>query len=228
MFEEVIKEDHTLDPMEPMISMKRGANSVPWHPGTMGPPFIYKVTLLGACGAGKSSLAHRLVAHTFDPTYRATRQPAQLFWRHTEAATGRDIMMEIEDTPGISPETSESGELSARGRYEAEQLLWPLVWFEKRRRDKDTKRTSKAADESNPLLPGGGPRLSSATSGRKARAENGGLQGMRNSMNTFAGEIASMTSEYAMRALLPARPHASPPPPRPPSPSRRLRPPDVT
>ena len=71
------KEDNTLDPMEPVMSMKRGINSVPWHPGTMGPPFVYKVTLLGACGAGKSAVAHRLVAHTFDPTYRATRQPQQ-------------------------------------------------------------------------------------------------------------------------------------------------------
>ena len=117
------KEDNTLDPMEPVMSMKRGINSVPWHPGTMGPPFVYKVTLLGACGAGKSAVAHRLVAHTFDPTYRATRQPQQLFWRHTEASTGRDILVEIEDCPGVTPETSESGELSTRGRYEITQLL---------------------------------------------------------------------------------------------------------
>ena len=88
------KEDNTLDPEEAMISTKRGVNSQPWHPGSMGPPYIYKLTLLGACGTGKSAIAHRLVAHTFDPTYRATRQPCQLFWRHNEAATGRDKVFE--------------------------------------------------------------------------------------------------------------------------------------
>ena len=56
------KEDNTLDPMEPVMSMKRGINSVPWHPGTMGPPFVYKVTLLGACGAGKSAVIRSLKA----------------------------------------------------------------------------------------------------------------------------------------------------------------------
>ena len=189
------KEDTTLDPWEPMISMKRGVNSEPWHPASMGPPYVYKLTLLGASGAGKSSIAHRLVAHTFDPTYRATRQPAQLFWRHTEALTGRDIMVEIEDTPGVTPETTESGELQARGKYEVEQLLWPLVWFEKRRKDKDVKKGGPAADEQNPLLPGGAPKVSSAVSGRKARADNSGFAGLSKSMNSFAGEIAAYTSE---------------------------------
>ena len=103
------KEDASLDQDEPVLWTKRGPNAKPWHPGEMGAPYVYKICLLGPCHAGKSSIAHRLVAHTFDPTYRASRQPAQLFWRHTEAATGRDIMMEIEDMPGVTPETSESG-----------------------------------------------------------------------------------------------------------------------
>ena len=39
------------------------------------------------------------------------------------------------------------GELSAAGRYEIGELLWPLVWFEKRRRDRDTKRATPGSDE---------------------------------------------------------------------------------
>ena len=192
--EQIEEKDNTLDPEEPMISMKRGVNSVPWHPGTMGPPYIYKVTLLGACDTGKSSIANRLVAHTFDSTYRATRQPAQLFWRHTETTTGRDIMMEIEDTPGVTPEVSDSGELTARGRHEVEQLLKPLVWFEKRRKDKDSKRVS-TSDESSTLLSGGTPRVSAAVSGAKVHGENGGLAGLSKAVNNLAGNIAALTSE---------------------------------
>ena len=103
--EEKEKEDDTLDPEEPVLADKRGVNAEPWHPAEMGAPYIYKVCLIGPCGAGKSAIANRLVAHSFDPTYRATRQPAQLFWRHTEPHTGHDIMVEIEDTPGVSGET---------------------------------------------------------------------------------------------------------------------------
>lgn len=150
--EEKEKEDDTLDPEEPVLADKRGVNAEPWHPAEMGAPYIYKVCLIGPCGAGKSAIANRLVAHSFDPTYRATRQPAQLFWRHTEPHTGHDIMVEIEDTPGVSGETVESGELSDRGLYEAEQLLRPLVWFEKRRKEKDGKKASKST-ESDPLIP---------------------------------------------------------------------------
>lgn len=204
------KEDTTLNPDEQMISIKRGINSIPWHPGTMAAPYIYKMTLLGACGSGKSSIAHRLVAHTFDPTYRATRQPSQLFWRHTFTAAdyekwtdgdrmdpfflGRDIMVELEDTPGITPDISPSGELQSRGRYEVEQLLKPLCWFEKLRKDKESARKDPAA-ESHPLLPGGGPRVTSAVSGRKARAENSGLAGVSNGLKSFAGGVASTFGE---------------------------------
>ena len=52
MYEEKEKEDDTLDPEEPVLSTKRGVNSMPWHPNEMGAPYIYKVTLLGACGTG--------------------------------------------------------------------------------------------------------------------------------------------------------------------------------
>jgi len=188
------KEDTTLDPMEPMLSMKRGVNSVPWHPSSMPAPHIYKVTMLGAQKVGKSALVHRLVAHTFDPTYRPSRQPTQLFWRHTEAASGRDIMFEIEDTPGVTPETTNSGELSKAGRDEVERLIFPLVWFEKRRKDKEGAGADPRADEANPLLPGGAPKITGSTSGRKARAENGGVAGLSKSMKSMAGDIGAMAS----------------------------------
>jgi hypothetical protein len=191
------KEDTTLDPMEPMLSMKRGVNSVPWHPSSMPAPHIYKVTMLGAQKVGKSALVHRLVAHTFDPTYRPSRQPTQLFWRHTEAASGRDIMFEIEDTPGVTPETTNSGELSKAGRDEVERLIFPLVWFEKRRKDKEGAGADPRADEANPLLPGGAPKITGSTSGRKARAENGGVAGLSKSMKSMAGDIGAMASGCA-------------------------------
>ena len=218
------KEDTTLNPEEQMISIKRGVNSIPWHPGTMGAPYVYKVTLLGACNAGKSSIAHRLVAHTFDPSYRATRTPSQLFWRHAfndadfakmpnpermdPFFLGRDIMVELEDTPGITPEISPSGELQARGRYEVEQLLKPLCWFEKLRKDKEATKADPSA-ESNPLLPGpgGGPRVTSAVSGRKAKAANSGLAGIKNGMSTLAGDMASSFGECVSR-LSPDMPRA--------------------
>lgn len=170
MLDEQEKEDDTLDPEEPVLSIKRGVNSQPWHPSEMGAPYIYKVCVLGACGVGKSSIANRLVAHTFSQTYKATRAPSQLFWRTTEESTGHDIMVEIEDTPGVSGGTVESGELSDMGLYEVEQLLKPLVWFEKRRRDKDVKPGAGAAKESDPLLPGGGRKGGGGGKGDEAAA----------------------------------------------------------
>jgi len=176
-----------LDPEEPVLAIERGIHSVPWHPAEMKAPYIYKVCLLGPCHAGKSSLAHRLVAHTFDPNSKPTRAPSQLFWRHLEKATGKDIMMEIEDTPGVQSDVNESGELTPAGLVEVEQLLRPLVWFERRRRDKPGQK-SAAVDESAPLVSG-------ASKGRKVTRENAGFAGMQKSMNAFADNIASMTAE---------------------------------
>jgi GTPase SAR1 family protein len=170
------KDDTTLDPEEPVLSMTKGPLSQPWHPAAMTPPYIYKICVLGPQGTGKSSIANRLVARTFDPSYRATRAPSQLFWRATEPATGNDVMVELEDTPGINPETLDSGELSARGLWEVEQLLKPLVWFEKRRRDKDVRgaKAGGARDEGTPLLPGGG---SSRRGGKGGGGKGGGGKG---------------------------------------------------
>lgn len=198
MFEEKEKEDETLDPEEPVLSTKRGSNSMPWHPSEMGAPYIYKVCMLGACGTGKSSVANRLVAHTFDPAYRATRRPSQLFWRTTEASTGHDIMVEIEDTPGVSGGTVESGELSDMGLYEVEQLLKPLVWFEKRRRDKDTKPGSNDINESDPLLPGGasgggakgGKRGAAAGAGDDSSGGGGGFMARASALGARAAAAA--------------------------------------
>ena len=89
------------DPEEPVISLKRGVHSVPWHPGSMSAPHVYKICLIGPKKAGKSSIAYRLVSHTFDPAYRPTHVPSQLFWRYYEQEKARDILVEIEDTPGV-------------------------------------------------------------------------------------------------------------------------------
>ena len=66
--------------------------------------------------------------------------------------------------------------------------------------DKDAKKPNPA-DEGAALLPGGGPRVSSAVSGRKARGENAGFAGVGKAMSGFAGEIAAYGAEYAPRRL---------------------------
>jgi GTPase SAR1 family protein len=177
-----------LDPEEPVLAIERGIHAVPWHPADMKSPYIYKLCLIGPCGAGKSSIAHRLVAHTFDPACKPTRAPSQLFWRHFEKVTGRDIMVELEDTPGVQAHTTESGELTPAGLVELDQLLKPLVWFERRRRDRLGKAVIAEADETQPLV-------SSAKGGKKVQRENGGLSGMRKSMGAFAGSVAYMTAD---------------------------------
>jgi GTPase SAR1 family protein len=88
------------DPDEPVIAVT-GKHAFPRHPATMKEPYVYKLTFLGPAGAGKTAVASRLVAHNFDPTYRPTLVPQQLFWRHHEEDSGRDILVEIEDVPGI-------------------------------------------------------------------------------------------------------------------------------
>ena len=182
--------DDSLDPDEAVLSMKRGRNSEPWHPSLMRSPLVYKICLLGPLQAGKSSIAHRLVAHTFDPAYKPTRAGAQLFWRHTEEETGKDIMVEIEDMPGVLPDTTESCELQAEGAAAVEQILRPLVWFEKRRKDRDVSRLSSDVDESQPLLPSGKARLSSAVDGRKKQRETAGLAGISKSVRALGDEFS--------------------------------------
>lgn len=99
----------------------------------MAAPYTYKICMLGARTAGKSSIVHRLIARTIDPAYRPTRHPSQLFWRTQWA--GRDILIEIEDTPGIAAATSSSGDLTTEALRDMELLLKPLMWFEKRRKE---------------------------------------------------------------------------------------------
>jgi len=185
------EEDRSLDPKEPILSYLRGPNSVPWHPGTMKAPWMYKICFLGPVGSGKSSMCHRLVAHTFDPTYRPSRAPSQLFWRTTEAATGKDLMFEIEDYPGVSQETSRSGDLSLQAKKEIMAMLYPLCWFEKRREDKEGKsRFETAAAEANPLLPGGAPKITKSSSKRGS-----GLSNMKSALGGLAAGLASLTAE---------------------------------
>ena len=190
-------EDGSLDKNEAILWMKPGMHSTPWHPATMSAPFIYKICLMGPCGSGKSSFAHRLVAHTFDPGHRPTRATAQLFWRHFEQATGHDIMVELEDTPGI---LAESGELQHEGMTEVEQLLTPLVWFEKRRGDAEDVRATNASDETHPLLPSGAPRVSSAVGGRKARRDDTGMGGLSQSMGEFYARTTEVLGSSTQRA----------------------------
>ena len=121
------------DPDEPVIAVT-GKHAFPRHPATMKEPYVYKLTFLGPAGTGKTAVASRLVAHNFDPTYRPTLVPQQLFWRHHEEDSGRDILVEIEDVPGI-PGRIEGGSLTKEAEEQLKEQLKPLVWFEKYRRD---------------------------------------------------------------------------------------------
>jgi len=181
------KEDSGLDPEEAIASYYPGPNSIPWHPGEMKAPHLYKVTFIGPAGAGKSSIVNRLVAHTFDSSYRATRQASQLFWRHVLKDTGNDIMFEIEDTPGVTAGLTEGGELQPQGLSEVDLLLRPLLWFEKRRKDKDTK--SKKSDESEPLLPGGRPQIV-----KGGGSKGGGLANFSANAKALAAQAYASTS----------------------------------
>ena len=115
------------DPEEAVVSLKEGINSIPWHPSSFGPPYVYKVCFLGAREAGKSSIARRMVAHTFqsDP-YRPTMQPQQLFWRYN--VDGKDVLVEIEDMPGLADVDPNTGELTPEADTQLTSLLKPLLW----------------------------------------------------------------------------------------------------
>jgi len=147
------------DPEEAVVSVKAGSNSIPWHPSSFGPPYVYKVCFLGAREAGKSSIARRMVAHTFqsDP-YRPTMEPQQLFWRYN--IDGKDVLVEIEDMPGLAEVDPSTGELTPEATDQLTSLLKPLLWFEKYKRDKDNKSsgTAPVSTEGTPLMgPGGLP-----------------------------------------------------------------------
>ena len=157
------------DPNEPIIALKRGVHATPWHPRTMGSPHIYKVCVIGAKGTGKSSICNRLVSRTFEAQYRPTRSSAQLFWRRFDETVGMDIMIEIEDTPGL--DLSNGSLMTSEQHRNVETLLRPLVWFEKRRKEKEQKKEDHAL-ETDPLLPDGTPKVSQAA-GKKSRARAG-------------------------------------------------------
>ena len=186
----------TEDPEEPVIALKGGIHATPYHPRKMQPPFIYKICMLGAQGTGKSSVAYRLVSHTFDPIHRPTRAAAQLFWRHFDESSGHDIMIEIEDTPGLDPSAGKGSDTPVEVLRNVDTLLKPLVWFEKRRKDKDTQR-EKTHDESDPLLPGGAPRIKSAKNNKSAgfgAAVGGAVASLTADMRNFAGDVTGTRS----------------------------------
>lgn len=165
-----MQEDHSSeDPHEPIIALKRGVHATPWHPGRIvGSPHMYKVCVIGANGTGKSSICNRLVSRTFDANYRPTRETSQLFWRLFDESLGNDVMVEIEDTPGL--EVSHGGRLTEEQRTNMRDLLAPLVWFERRRSDVEPKKPDPRAHENDPLLPDGTPRVSKAVT-KKTLAE---------------------------------------------------------
>ena len=153
------------DPEEAIVSLKPGRNSVPWHPSTFGPPYVYKVCFLGSREAGKSSVARRMVAHTFESApYRPTMQPQQLFWRYN--VDGKDLLVEIEDMPGLADVDKATGELTPEADAQLTALLKPLLWFEKYKKDKDGKAGGSApvSTEGTPLMgPGGLPQTKKVT-----------------------------------------------------------------
>ena len=84
----------------------------------------------------KSAIASRLVSHTFESSYRPTGDAQQLFWRHHEEGTGRDILTEIEDLPGVELGTSGAA-LSVDGASDARNSTGYtrlLLWSRTRRR----------------------------------------------------------------------------------------------
>ena len=111
------------DPEEAVVSLKEGINSIPWHPSSFGPPYVYKVCFLGAREAGKSSIARRMVAHTFqsDP-YRPTMQPQQLFWRYN--VDGKDVLVPLLYLPtlGMTFEYHRR-----RYAYDADARVWVKI-----------------------------------------------------------------------------------------------------
>lgn len=155
------EEDLDGDPEEAVVNTRPGPHALPWHPGSMGPPHVYKICLMGPRLAGKSCIVRRLVAHTFEShPYRPTMDPQQLFWRHHDDAQGHDILVELEDTPGITGVDPSTGELTPDAEHQLNVLLKPLLWFEKYKRDKDTKvrNTATVSNEADPLLPNGMPK----------------------------------------------------------------------
>eukprot|EP00966_Prymnesium_polylepis_P119166 2754257-Prymnesium_polylepis.1 len=135
MFRSKKEDESTEDPDEAIISLKKGPHSEPWHPRTMAAPHVYKVTVIGARRTGKSAIAYRLVSRTFDAQYRPTRGISQLFWRHFDETVGTDVLVEIEDTPGI--EIAAGSSATAEQVSNCEKLLKPLMWFEKKRRERE-------------------------------------------------------------------------------------------
>lgn len=162
------EERSTENPDEPIISLKKGPHSEPWHPRTMPPPLVYKLTVIGTKGAGKSSIVHRLVSRTYDRTYRPTRRTNQLFWRMFDENVGADALVEIEDTPGL--DLASGGVPQASQIAHVDLLLKPLMWFEKLRKERDVRKTTNFS-ESDALLEDGTPRIAGASN--RKRGKNG-------------------------------------------------------
>ena len=109
-----------------VVCTARGAPCAePWHPSRQP---VVRLCLLGETGAGKSSLARRLVSHAFEERHCPTTHVQQHFWRHPQ------LLVELEDCPGIAVD-GQSGEPSASGARALEQLLQPMLWYEARRRE---------------------------------------------------------------------------------------------
>ena len=117
------------DPEEPIVAHTRGPHATPWHPSNMGhTPPVYKLCVLGGRLAGKSAMAYRLTSRSFSLAYEPTRCSSQLFATYGRGA--EEALIEIEDTAGVP-----MGGGAASIALDA--LLRPLMWFEKRRRERD-------------------------------------------------------------------------------------------
>ena len=98
------------------------------------------------CAQALKAAAPECDIHTFEPQpYRPTTEPQQLFWRYHDEVQGRDILVEIEDMPGLDKVDDKTGELTAEAELQLATLLKPLLWFEKYKRDKDTKERATPA-----------------------------------------------------------------------------------
>mmetsp|Transcript_11912 Transcript_11912/g.20093 ORF Transcript_11912/g.20093 Transcript_11912/m.20093 type:complete len:438 (+) Transcript_11912:113-1426(+) len=141
------EQDHNdgSDPDEAVISLARGRYSQPYHPKDAQ---VYKLCMLGASATGKSAIANRLVAHTFDPVWRPTPTVQQMFWRYFDEELGHDLLVELEDTPGLKTGDAGQAALGDASQAALQVLLEPLVWFEKRK----GQRIESSAGEAAPLL----------------------------------------------------------------------------
>ncbi|KAL1514781.1 hypothetical protein AB1Y20_003867 [Prymnesium parvum] len=194
------EERSTENPDEPIISLKRGPHSEPWHPRTMAAPLVYKVAIIGARQTGKSCIANRLVSRTFDAQYRPTRMISQLFWRHFDESIGSDVLVELEDTPAI--DIGSGSTATPKQLKNVEQLLKPLMWFEKFRKERDVKK-AVGVSETDALLEDGSPRVAAAANKKRGKNGPAGIAGKACTLGSRLGgsKSSGITADGKMNPI---------------------------